>query len=58
MELLAESVEVPIIPRCLHQGLGRRISSTMAPAAARESMTQICFSGCSSSTISRAMQAA
>ena len=22
MELLAESVEVPIIPRCLHQGLG------------------------------------
>ena len=30
----------------------------MVPEAARESMTQICLSGCSSSTMSRAMQAA
>ena len=36
----------------------RRISNTMAPAAERESMTQICLSGCSSRTMSRAMQAA
>ena len=43
VELLAESVEVPIIPRCSIRAWARRISSTMVPAAARESMTQICF---------------
>ena len=38
--------------------LALRIKRTMAPAVDLESMTQIFFSGCSSSTISRPMTAA